>query len=210
MSQLLLPVPPGWCCRHRCGASSGAPYPAPGCIQSWGWAQLQPLGVGKGFSSHPGPSCGVHSPGTVVRCPDPPQDAEEQPHQLHPQRQLHGAAQRAPALAVRQPDQHHRARRLRHAAVPLHAVRRGPRGAAPTPGVLTDRLVGGGGGWGSQPLGSPCHTGGAGGAADLGGCPGSQAVPPGSVPCAGTCSPTPSTATASWPGWGTGCARGRS
>lgn len=54
--------------------------------------------------------------------PAPPQDAAEQPHQLHPQRQLHGPAQCPAPLALRQPDHHRVPRGLRHPPVPLHAV----------------------------------------------------------------------------------------
>lgn len=58
------------------------------------------------------------------------QHAEEQPRQLHPQRQLRGPAQRPPPLALRQPDRHHLPRSLRHPAGPLHAVSPAVRGQA--------------------------------------------------------------------------------
>lgn len=58
----------------------------------------------------------------LLALPTPSQHAEEQPRQLHPQRQLRGPAQRPPPLALRQPDRHHFPRSLRHPAGPLHAV----------------------------------------------------------------------------------------
>lgn len=80
--------------------------------------------------------------GTARLSPAPPlQDASKQPYQLHPQRQLHGPAQRPPPLALRQPDRHHLPRSLRHPPGPLHAVsaawRAGGRGSGtrnPEPG----------------------------------------------------------------------------